>query len=57
MHYNEVLETSVERHNADVTWKHISHFLWTSHNKFYANIKAIFYVSLSIFTAYLYVHL
>ena len=42
----DILGTSIEHHNVDVTQGHFSQVLWTSLNKFYANIEDIFYVSL-----------
>ena len=36
--------TSVEHHNADFTQIDLSHVLWTSLKKFYANIEAIFFL-------------
>ena len=37
---------SIEHHNADITQGHFSLILWTSLNKFYANIEGIFCASL-----------
>ena len=40
----------MQPHNADLTKGYFSHVLWTSHNKFYANIETIFYLYLYMFT-------
>lgn len=47
---NDVLLTSLERHNVDFTSECFLHVLVTSLKKFYANEEVIFYASHSMFS-------